>query len=216
MPLFGLNDECRWIFCWLLLLKLTTTTTEGGEIVQLTSDELYQKLNDGEFHALVDVRTREEWELGHIEGAYFVESLALYTGSSNSSMLMTDNNNNTTLGRPADLEGCEYCDLAIYCRSGARAETAIQILQDHGFQGTLYNGLGVNDWIDAGYSLVNESSIHPPCTFSPNASDECRARFEEASASSAVNSLWVPNFSSYLVVAAISVWMGGTLLVEVL
>ena len=54
----------------------------------------------------VDVRRRDEWDGGHIEGATHIESLH---ESGNSSF-------------PA-LLGCERCNIAIYCRTGRRSSS---------------------------------------------------------------------------------------------
>lgn len=129
----------------------------------LTPDEFYQRLVTGDYDVIVDVRRRaDEWDtLGHVSNATLVESLASYTSD------------NTTLGKPSDLEGCEFCDIIIYCRSGRRAAVAITILRQAGFQGRLWNGLGVNQWTEAGYDLVFTDSVVPPCTTDSAVSDAC-------------------------------------------
>lgn len=72
---------------------------------------------------------------------------------------------------------CTWCDrdqfqiakvrnYLILAGSGARAGVAIQILIENGFEGQLYNGQGVNQWQAAGFPLVDDSSIVPPCSTS--------------------------------------------------
>ena len=97
------------------------------------------------FNVIVDVRAQSEWNDGHIENATLVENLAS-TG-------------------PAELLlGCENCTIAVYCRSGARARDAIIRLQTvYNFQGEISNAFGVNQWTDAGYPLVMDDSVAPPC-----------------------------------------------------
>lgn len=50
--------------------------------------------------------------------------------------------------------------------SGARASVALQNLINAGFNGTLYNGQGTSQWENAGYNLVDDNSVTPPCTSS--------------------------------------------------
>ena len=128
-----------------LLPQPTNLPTKRPDVVQLTSEEFYQGIQDGIFTAVVDVRTLSEWEDGHIENATLVENLA-------------------STGSIDPLLGCESCDLGIYCRSGARAGQAISRLKAAGFQGTLYNGLGTRGWVAAGYPLVTGDSMDAACT----------------------------------------------------
>jgi rhodanese-related sulfurtransferase len=110
--------------------------------------------------AVIDVRTLSEWESGHIEGAMLVEELASYGKA-------------CQVTTPMDLKGCEYCDIIVYCRSGNRAGAALTILQNAGFKGRLYNGLGVSQWTDANYPLVNTPSIAAPCTYNATVNQQC-------------------------------------------
>jgi len=109
-------------------------------------------IEDGQYSAIVDVRTQSEWDSGHIEGATLVENLATFGSSSHQG------------GSPLDLAGCESCSIVVYCRSGARASDAIQVLIANGFTGKLFNGQGTSQWTGAGYDLVQSPSVVPPCT----------------------------------------------------
>jgi len=102
---------------------------------------------------ILDVRREDEWDIGHIEGATLAMNLASYPSS-------------TTIdtASPSDFAGCESCTIVVYCRSGARASVALQTLIAAGFIGTLYNGQGVIQWESAGYTLVNDISVVPPCS----------------------------------------------------
>ena len=92
--------------------------------------------------ALVDVRTPEEWKNGHIEGAYFVDSL------------------HKTMNISA-LKGCEECRVVAYCHMGPRAKMAAKLLEDNGFKnvGEAYD----KQWTEQGYALVNTPSKKPTC-----------------------------------------------------
>lgn len=132
------------------------------EIV-LSPQAFFEGIQQGRFDAIVDVRSLEEWNEGHIAGATLVESLASPVVAS---------------PRLDALVGCEYCSLALYCRTGARAAQAIRVLRDAGFQGRLHNAMGVSSWVEAGYPLTTEApSIVPPCHSLLNVSESCHAHW---------------------------------------
>jgi rhodanese-related sulfurtransferase len=114
---------------------------------------------------IVDVRSRDEWGGGHIHGATLVEDLALFGTASQG------------VGTPSLLTGCEYCNIVVYCRSGKRAAVALEVLANASFVGYLYNGLGVNQWLNEGYPLVMDDSVIPPCTVDENATEQCRLTY---------------------------------------
>ncbi len=98
---------------------------------QLISPAAYQEQfgADSE-HALIDVRTPEEFNSGHIPGAV--------------------NINVETL--PARLDEVpEGIPIVVYCRTGNRSATAARILVDAGFS-PVYDLGGIQDWVAAGYS----------------------------------------------------------------
>jgi phage shock protein E len=140
------------------------TIPPTAQAVDLTAQEFYQAIQDGIFTAIVDVRTMSEWNDGHIENATLVENLA-------------------STGPIDPLLGCESCALGIYCRSGARAGDAITRLIAAGFQGTLYNGQGTNNWVAAGHPLVTGDSVDAPCageaTFCGDGDEESSSTDEE-------------------------------------
>lgn len=136
------------LFTLLLLASLGQIISQDTE--RLTSEEFYSGIKDERFDVIIDVRTIEEWDRGHIHGATFMEDLNRYGTSSE-------------ISTPADLEGCEDCTIAVYCNSGARASQAARILADAGFKTPIYNGLGVMQWQAAGYPLVNTPSVVAPC-----------------------------------------------------
>ena len=182
---------CSWV---LSSTRVQGATSNGG---QLTSDEFYQRVVAGDYDVIVDVRRRDnEWNLGHITGATLVESLASYTP-----------NSDTSLGSPSDLAGCEYCNIIVYCRSGVRAAAAIEILRTEGFQGKLWNGLGVSQWVDAGYDLVTTESVVPPCTVNRTVSDACYDKhmemFEVKSPSMSSSCFTSVSFSLWVTVVGI-------------
>lgn len=148
---------------WLALVPIHGNELDGSK---LSPDVFHQRVVSGDYDVIVDVRRREdEFNLGHVPGATLVESLASFVAGS------------TSTGRPSDLAGCEYCDIIVYCRSGARASVAIGILRENGFKGRLWNGQGTMQWENAGYDLVTTDSFTPPCTVNQTASEECYSKF---------------------------------------
>jgi len=126
-----------------------TSQSQSG-IVRLTSNEFRDGLVSGRFDVIVDVRTVEEWDTGHIDGATLLPQLDKY-GTVDE------------VSTPVDLTGCEEgCAIVVYCDFGDRAQTAATILAGAGYQTPIYNGLGVTQWTDAGYPLVTTAAVTPP------------------------------------------------------
>jgi hypothetical protein len=61
----------------------------------------------------------------------------------------------------------------VFVGSGARASTALEVLQNAGFKGKLYNGQGIYQWESVGFELAQTPSVPPTCTL--NTEDQCKA-----------------------------------------
>lgn len=84
---------------------------------------------------VVDVRTPAEFASGHIEGAVNIDvSAADFTTRID------------TLAREVPY--------AVYCRSGNRSGTALQLMDDAGFTQAYHLGGGVTAWTSSGRALV--------------------------------------------------------------
>ena len=134
---------------YLFLSSLFLPCNVEGVIEQITPDELSSKMEVGFFRVVADVRTSGEFEQGHLPNATLVENLAL-AGTVNE------------LTNASDLWGCKECNIAVYCRSGARADAALAHLDDNGFV-NLYDAQGINQWVAANFSLVQWGSQETPC-----------------------------------------------------
>ena len=155
----------RMLLSSVLLLLLVTlvaflpTTVHAQE--RITPQDLYDgwftTTSNKKFQALVDVRTQSEWNNGHIENATLIENLA----------------SDDTVSPFPTLLGCEHCTIVVYCQSGNRAGVAIQKLLDLGFQGQLLNGLGVSQFVNAGYTLVTTSDSTKAKCASSETSNVC-------------------------------------------
>lgn len=114
--------------------------TRGNRATALTA---FSNVNVDEFQALIadssmqllDVRTPEEYDEGHIAGATLV-----------------DVNDSSFIERAVAVLDKQR-PVAVYCRSGRRSARAANLLVAQGFQVTNLNG-GVMAWRDAGKSLV--------------------------------------------------------------
>ncbi len=95
------------------------------------ADYQSQFVSSGTAHLLIDVRTPEEFNSGHIEGAVNIPVDAL------ASRL-----NEVPSGQP----------VVVYCRSGNRSAQASNILAQAGYS-TVYDLGGIIDWTAQGYPI---------------------------------------------------------------
>ena len=102
-----------------------TAEKAGAEYTQI-SQEKAQEMMKSEDVIVVDVRTQEEFDGGHIPGAICIP---------NESIVDT---------QPADLPDLGQTIL-VYCRSGRRSKEAAQKLADMGYTEVLEFG-GIIDW----------------------------------------------------------------------
>ncbi len=109
-------------------------TNEKMENLENLSDPktIQEELNAGKI-VLIDVREKSEWDAGHIAGA--------------SHIALGDLNAETTKDLPKDIP------IYLYCRSGARAGTAEEIMRGLGFSDVKNLG-GIIDWQENGGVLV--------------------------------------------------------------
>jgi len=132
-----------------LVLACTIVQTCSQEI--LTADILYEGVIEGLYDAIIDVRTQDEWdEVGHIPNATHIENIQSMSMPPFPDLLDGGCNSGKKI-------------IVIYCRSGARASVAIQNLLDNGYEATLYNGQGINQWQEAGFDLIFTESQEPMC-----------------------------------------------------
>ena len=120
--------------CTLSKAKKDTSedTTDKAAYHKLNAEEAYEMMASQEV-VVVDVRTQEEYDGGHIENAVLVPNESI--GSE----------------MPETLPDKE-ATLLIYCRSGRRSKDAAQKLLALGYQ-SVYDFGGVIDWP---YELVKE------------------------------------------------------------
>jgi phage shock protein E len=80
-----------------------------------------EPMDAADYAAVIDVRTNEEWNSGHLQGAVLI------------GIADADFQQQLSTLDPSQ-------DYYVYCRSGNRAGQAINIMRDMGFTGELVNG----------------------------------------------------------------------------
>lgn len=99
-------------------------------------DTAYNMITNGGYPDLVvlDVRTKSEYDEGHIYGAVWIPHTELDA-------------------RISELAGHENHEIIVYCRTGVRSVNASEILDSHNFT-KVYNLLGgILEWQSASYSV---------------------------------------------------------------
>jgi rhodanese-related sulfurtransferase len=121
----------QWMILFLAVLLLTACTPNqepDREAVHMniTAKEAKALMDAETDYIILDVRTREEYEQGHIPGALLIP--------------------NTEIRERAERELQDKDQLIlVYCRSGNRSKKASQILVELGYTRIREFG-GINDW----------------------------------------------------------------------
>jgi rhodanese-related sulfurtransferase len=116
-----------------VLLNSGRPAAEGSAAAQLITPQGYQEqfVNAGAAHALIDVRTPQEFASGHIAGAVNIPVDQLASRLSE-----------IPAGQP----------VVVYCRSGNRSAQASQILARAGYS-SIYDLGGIIGWTAQGYPV---------------------------------------------------------------
>lgn len=129
----------RWSIAPLLItivfFMFSTACSTGGGYTNITPEQAKEMLEKGDKDLLLlDVRTKDEYNSGHIKGAKLIP-VQLLTG-------MID-------------EIAEYSGkkVLVYCAVGGRSSKASGMLQEKGFK-TIYNmDGGIQQWSRLGYKI---------------------------------------------------------------
>lgn len=110
-------------------LAACNTKPVAGELI-VSAPDAYQLYQDDVF--VLDVRTPEEYQDGHLPGATLI---------------------------PLDQLGARYGELPqnetilVYCRSGNRSLQAVYLLENAGFDRVHSLDRGINNWVQNGYEV---------------------------------------------------------------
>ena len=109
-----------------LMLSLSFISCINASYKSVTSDEAMKMMNDSNNYIILDVRTKSEYESGHIKGAINIPNETI--GSN-------------TISELPDKEQL----ILVYCRSGNRSRQAAEKLKKLGYTNLIEFG-GIIDW----------------------------------------------------------------------
>jgi rhodanese-related sulfurtransferase len=120
-----------------LTLSLMSTTVLASETSQISQQSLLEVLKTQNHNiVLLDVRSKEEYNDGHVEGAINISHDAI--------------EENIAL-----LEQYKSEKIVVYCRSGRRAGLAIDILTQNGFSNIQHLTGDMNGWLEAKLPVIS-------------------------------------------------------------
>ncbi len=117
-------------------IKINTASEEViSEVKNISVEEVYKIVSGNQDYLILDVRTPDEFNEGHIEGAVLIPVSELESRLD---------------------ELAENKPIVVYCKVGGRSSTAANILVENGFTGIYDMTGGIMDWIENGYSVIVE------------------------------------------------------------
>lgn len=123
------------LFFNIFLAGCKTQESKPASITNVTADEVYKMLSLSKDYFILDVRSKEEFDSGHIEGAYLIPVSEL---------------ENRLQELPQDKP------VIVYCRSGNRSTSAANILLEKGFKEIFNMTGGITEWQSKGFPTVVE------------------------------------------------------------
>ena len=120
------------LLCLLLLAgcgeqkKQGESTMKPSSYQQITPEDAKTMMDEQEDYILLDVRTQEEFDEGHIEGAILIPDTEIEDRAEEE---LTD----------------KESTILVYCRSGRRSKLSAQALADLGYV-SVYEFGGIIDW----------------------------------------------------------------------
>ena len=113
--------------CSLLLCLLPCGCRKApATYVCITAEQAKELMDSEEGYIILDVRTQEEYDLGHIPGALLIPNEVIHEQAEEQ---LTDKEQL----------------ILVYCRSGRRSKEAAQVLAELGYTNVKEFG-GINDW----------------------------------------------------------------------
>ncbi len=113
---------------------------ENRNAIEISVEDTYRFLKNGDKIILLDVREEEEIALGYIPGAVFISMDRL---KEKTESLLTD----------------KEIPIIVYCAIGVRSLTAAKILKEMGYKTVLSMAKGIEEWESRGYEVVNDSKL---------------------------------------------------------
>ena len=121
----------KLIFLFLAVMMLTACgqdkeNNQGAVYVNITAEEAKQIMDNEEGYIILDVRTQDEYDQGHIPGAILIPDTEIKAKAED---VLTDKDQL----------------ILVYCRSGRRSKQAAEILAELGYTNIKEFG-GIIDW----------------------------------------------------------------------
>lgn len=123
------------LFFNISLAGCKTQESKPASITNVTADEVYKMLSSNKDYFILDVRSKEEFDSGHIEGAYLIPVSEL---------------ENRLAELPQDKP------IIVYCGSGSRSTSAANILLEKGFKEIFNMTGGITEWQSKGFPVIVE------------------------------------------------------------
>lgn len=116
-------------------VKVDTSNIEKiPDIISISPEEVYEIITGNEDYVILDVRTQDEYNKGHLDKALFIPVEEL---------------GERIVELPTDKP------IIVYCRSGIRSRIAAEILIENEFN-QVYDMGGIIDWNEKGFPIVVE------------------------------------------------------------
>ena len=123
------------LFFNISLAGCKTQESKPASITNVTADEVYKMLSSNKDYFILDVRSKEEFDSGYIEGAYLIPVTELEN-------------------RLAELP--QGKPIIVYCRTGSRSTSAANILLEKGFKEIFNMTGGITEWQSKGFPVIVE------------------------------------------------------------
>lgn len=119
-----------WVLiCFCILICGCGNATDKVNVVKVTKDEALSYIEDGAL--LIDVRSKEEYEANHIDGAININVEDILTMD----LVLVYNNHEIGYNK----------EIIVYCRSGSRSNTAAEKLIELGYT-RVYDLGTIDNW----------------------------------------------------------------------
>jgi len=116
---------------WIIILLLLTGCNQKNQVKSISSVTVHREL-EKETYLIVDVRTKEEYEEGHIQTAVNIPV--------------------NKIEKIKEIVSDKKQKIVVYCRSGARSKKAAEEILKLGYT-EVYDMKGINNWT---YGLEKE------------------------------------------------------------
>ena len=123
------------LFFNISLAGCKTQESKPASIINVTAGQVYEMLSSNKDYFILDVRSKEEFDSAHIEGAYLIPVSEL---------------ENRLAELPQDKP------IIVYCGSGSRSTSAANILLEKGFKEIFNMTGGITEWQSKGFPTVVE------------------------------------------------------------